>query len=149
MYCCLVVRRPRAYGSSYKKEDSKGQAYKQDIQAAFGLRYGSAIALTGDLYGAVYCFYPRYNNATDADADNISKPVWDCLTGFLYQDDKQVKLRTAACYDLAQNELTDLDVTGLPDDIRDKLLDAIDQKQCVLYIECGRMRTDMIRFNLE
>ena len=149
MLCGLVLRRPRAYGSSYKKNDSKGQTYRQHIQEAFTRRYEHLAELTGDLYGIVYCFYPTYNETIDADADNISKPVWDCLTGFLYHDDAQVKLRIAGCYDLSKNQLTDLDVTNLPDDIRDDLLNAIDQKQPVMYLECGVFKADMIRFNLE
>jgi len=103
------------------------------------------------LYGIVYYFYKKN---TGTDADNISKPLWDCLTGFLYSDDKQIKLRVAGCYDLSsssQNQLTDLDVTGLPDDIRDELLEALSVGTApyVVYVECGAFRNDMIRFNLE
>jgi hypothetical protein len=108
--------------------------------------------LIGELYGRVYCFFRSYNLFTDADADNISKPVWDCLGhDFLYKDDKQIRFRIAACYDLSKNQLTDLDVTGLPDDIRDDLLNALaeEQEKYVIYVECGTFKTDMIRFNLE
>jgi Holliday junction resolvase RusA-like endonuclease len=150
MYCCLLLRRPLAF-NKWRPESTIGQAYRTDIRTAFTTRYGSLPSLTGNLYGLVYCFYRSYNVFTDADADNISKPVWDCLgSNFLYEDDKQIRFRIAACYDLAKNQLTDLDVTGLPDDVRDALLNALtdEAEKQVVYIECGVFDNEMIRFNL-
>ena len=151
MYCCLLRRRPLAF-NKWKPAGNIGLKYKADIRAAFIQRYQSLQPLVGNLYGVVYCFYRAYNAFTDADADNISKPIWDCLgEAFLYQDDKQVRFRVAGCYDLAKNQLADLDVTGLPDDIRDDLLEALftGETPYILYIECGAFRNNMIRFNLE
>ena len=145
MQCFLLFRQPKAF-NGWKKLNSKGQAYRRDIRAAYSRYYGTPTALPGDLYGVVYYFY---NKDTGTDADNISKPVWDCLTDFLYQDDKQVKLRVAACYDLTKNQLADLDVTGLPSDILPELLEALDQEPYVIYIECGTFNKNMMRFNLE
>ncbi len=149
MYCCLLRRKPLSYKSSYKRDDSKGRKYKEDVQRAFTDQYRKLTKLTDDLYGIVYCFYKIYHEGTDADADNISKPIWDCLTGLIYDDDKQIKLRLAGCYDLSKNQFADLNVTSLAPELLTDLLEALDEEACVIYIECGNFNSSLIRFNLE
>ena len=83
----------------------------------------------------------------DLDTDNISKPVWDCLKGFLFDDDQQIKIRTAGSFDLANNDYNVLDFSGLDGAMVVDLLDAFDNEDHVIYIECGLFKNSMLTFN--
>ncbi len=86
---------------------------------------------------------------TNQDADNLSKPVWDSLQSVLYRDDSCIKLRIAGTFDTSKNDFQTLDVTGLPAEVIDNLTTALATEDHVVYIECGRMRNDLFRFNIE
>jgi hypothetical protein len=102
--------------------------------------------LTDELYGVLYHFF-RAN--LKMDADNLSKPIWDCLTGFLYVDDSQVKLRIAGSFDLSKHNFNILDIETLPKPIVDELVDAFKNHDHFVYIECGRLNYSMFKFNFE
>jgi Endodeoxyribonuclease RusA len=102
--------------------------------------------LTDELYGVLYHFF-RAN--LKMDADNLSKPIWDCLTGFLYVDDSQVKLRIAGSFDLSKHNFNILDIETLPKPIVDELVDAFKNHDRFVYIECGRLNYSMFKFNFE
>jgi hypothetical protein len=88
---------------------------------------------SGLLRGAVYWFIWGYDQYRHPDADNLSKRVWDRLQGFAYEDDKQVRVRTAAVIDLVETKpesgsiaLDQIDVSRLPQivvEALDRLLD--------------------------
>ena len=143
MYSFVVSTKPKSYNSKDKK---KALEYQIQMQVAFAKSYPRHSLLTEDLYGMIYHFFRRN---IGIDADNLSKPVWDGLKGIVFEDDKQVKLRIAGSFDLTANDLTVLDFSGLPGAVIASLLEAVETEEHVLYVECGRFTTDMIRLNLE
>jgi hypothetical protein len=136
----IVISQPKSYNA--KKSDS----YRNRIQAAFRRAHPAHKLLYHDLYGLIYHFY---KSDIRIDADNISKPIWDSLTGILFADDKQVKMRIAGSVDLSSNDLTTLDLSGLSGYTITELLEATEFEDHVLYIECGSFSMDMVRLNLE
>ncbi len=143
MYNFVVSTKPKSYNSKDKK---KALQYQHHMQVAFTESYPVHALLTEDLYGLIYHFF-RQNIGIDA--DNLSKPIWDSLKGIVFKDDKQVKMRIAGSFDLTANDLTVLNFSGLPGAVIASLLEAIETEEHVLYVECGRFTTDMIRLNLE
>ncbi|KJU85713.1 Endodeoxyribonuclease, RusA-like protein [Candidatus Magnetobacterium bavaricum] len=101
-----------------------------------------------ELYGIVYYFYKQDNKL---DVDNISKPIWDSLKGCLYNDDQQIKFRLVIKYDISKNTAYELDITNLSDDMMCKLLNVLENKNHILYVECGRKDISfaIFKFNLE
>jgi hypothetical protein len=98
------------------------------------------------LYGLVYYFH---SGKSSQDADNLSKPVWDALSSVLYKDDNCIKYRVAGMFDLSENDFQTLDVTSLQAGFASELIDAITSEKHIVYVECGRMRNDLFRFNIE
>ncbi len=144
--------RPISY-NKWKKKSSEGIEYRDKLRESF--KEFEPVVLRrkeGNLYGIVYYFYTR---DAKIDADNISKPVWDCLTGFLFKDDNQVKWRAAGCFDVSREDLT-ANLSGLPGSVVEKLMEIMDKAiyenegkdMHVLYIECGTLRKEMFKFNL-
>lgn len=113
---------------------------------AFQLVHPACLPLKGDLYGLVYHFH---RTDLSIDADNLSKPIRDCLKGVLFADDKQVKMRIAGSFDLSSTDLVTLDFSGLAKETIDSLLEAIESEDHVLYIECGEFSMNLIRLNME
>ncbi|RYC69325.1 RusA family crossover junction endodeoxyribonuclease [Spirosoma sordidisoli] len=99
-----------------------------------------------DLYGLVYHFY---QTDIGIDADNLSKPIWDCLRGILFDDDKRVKMRIAGSLNVGGSDLTVINSSGLSGELTASLLDALDTEEHILYVECGTFTADMIQLNLE
>ena len=105
-------------------------------------------SLGGLLTGIVFWFVSDYDLARDPDADNISKPVWDILCRRkpgdapdrprlgLYDDDRQVRLRTAAILDVTHDGLNarDIDFSDLPPHI-------VSQIDGLIADESGRRRS--------
>ena len=83
------------------------------------------------------------------DADNLSKPVWDHLSGLVYDDDEQIKVRTAGSFDLEQQDIDLLDFTGLSGNFITDLLDSFDNDDHIVYIEIGKFNESLFRFNIE
>lgn len=79
----------------------------------------------------VYYFFKKDFNH---DADNISKPVWDSLRSLVYDDDRQIKLRIAAVFDLSSTNINEIDMTNMPADVLIDLLESIEKEDHTLYI---------------
>ncbi len=140
IYRLLLIRCPRSYNSwSEKKKEREKIFYESEFKSV----YPDSQPLQGELYGKVYYFHRK---PTGLDADNISKPVWDCLGGLFYDDDKQVKLRTAGVFDFSNNRFHLLNVSGMDGRFLPALLDAIVTEDHVLYIECGPLDQTMFLF---
>lgn len=146
MYSFILKRQPKSYNSWKGATAIKKATYKADIQTSFKQFHPIHTTLTDDLYGTLYYFFKKDLNS---DADNLSKPLWDCLTGFLFTDDKQVRIRTAGTFDLSKNDFNVLDFSGLSGEVIVELLDAFDNEEHIVYIECGLLNTSMFKFNLE
>jgi Holliday junction resolvase RusA-like endonuclease len=143
----IIKRQPKAYqGSKTFKSIISKTNYLNDLKTSLR-RYNpkADIFPNEELYGLVYYF--RKTN-TGTDADNISKPIWDCLKGILFDDDKQIKLRTAGIIDLSKTELSLIDVTGIPGNLLIDFLDAIETEEHIVYIECGRLNYSLFKFNI-
>jgi Holliday junction resolvase RusA-like endonuclease len=143
---CVLKRQPKSYNSWNKTSQIKKDKYKSDIENAFKKFYPTPTKLAEDLYGIVYYFH-RNKNRTDA--DNISKPIWDCLNGFLYDDDIQIKLRTAGIIDISNGDLEVFDFTNISGEMTLELIEAFETTNNFAYIECGLLHKFMYKFNLE
>lgn len=141
----IFKAQPKSY-NSWKKNSEKGQQYIKLIRDSLDEFHDTVEKRTGDLYGVAYYFFSK---STGTDADNISKPIWDALTEYLFDDDKQVKYRIAGTFDLNENEFDLIDVTGIPGKVVAELLAAVETEEHVVYVECGEMQTAFYKFNIE
>lgn len=141
----IIKRQPYTFNSWKGASTAKKNSYKSIIRNAFRL-FNTDIILTEELYGTVYHFF---NKNVNIDADNLSKPLWDCLTGFLFNDDGQVKIRIAGSFDLSKNDFNVLNFSGLSGEIITELLEAFDTEDHIVYIECGLLNYSMFKFNIE
>lgn len=142
MYSFILKQRPNSYNSNKGKKKIN---YTRAIQTAFSQINPNHSKLTDDLYAAVYYFFKR---DLRLDADNISKPVWDGLINFLYNDDKQIKIRIAGCFDISKNDFNILDISGLEGKMLSKLIEAFDTEEHIIYVECGPFNHKLFKFNI-
>lgn len=141
----VIKRQPLTFNSWKKASATKKNNYKTLIQTAFR-QFNTENILTNELYGAVYHFYNKNENI---DADNLSKPLWDCLKGFLYNDDEQIKIRIAGSFDLSKNDFNILNFSGLSGDVIIELLESFDIEEHIVYVECGTLNYSNFKFNIE
>lgn len=141
----IIKRQPKSY-NSWKKSSIKGQNYIKEIRNSLKTFNPNFTKKTELLYGIAYYFHSK---KTGTDADNISKPIWDGLTDFLFIDDKQVKLRIAGCFDLNQNDFGVLDVSGVSGKVVAELIESIGTEEHIIYVECGSLNDKLFKFNLE
>lgn len=145
----LIAGRPP---TANKTGGSRRPAFVRRVREGF-VSAGGAVA-TQPCYGLVYYFVQGYRPSNDADADNISKPVWDALKGTAYDDDKIVRLRIAAVVDTGSEPggppaLTDLGLSDMRPDLASHLVEMIGAgKRHILYVEIGRLDPRMLRFGL-
>src|SRR5215204_1542088 len=113
----------RVFLSSLKPRSVRAkmtERYKHGIRNAFkhhcpeGAEDGPA-----SLYAVIYYFHRR---RSDQDADNISKPILDALEGLAYEDDRIVRFRQAAMFDLTTDPISTLDMSNVPGTILQQLL---------------------------
>ena len=143
MYHFILKSKPLSYNSCTTK---KRVNYKKALQESFTTYNTTHTVLSGELYALVYYFFKKN---LYLDTDNISKPVWDCLNGFLFTDDQQIKMRTAGSFDLTNGDFTVIDVTGLDGKLAGDLLDAFGSEDHIVYVECGKFNPSMFKFSLE
>lgn len=87
---------------------------------------------------SLYCnIYYFHREPFSIDADNISKPVVDCLRGHAYSDDDLIKFRAAGKIDLGHYSITELDLTNVPAASLPALVNAINVEKHFLFIEVG------------
>lgn len=143
MHNFILKTRPLSYNSC---KGLKKTIYKTVIESSL-LNYNGKLApLDGDLYAIIYYFY---NKALDLDTDNLSKPVWDCLGGLLFNDDQQIKIRIAGSFDLTKGDYNVIDFSGLQGEFIVDLLDAFNNEEHIVYVECGKFKPYLYKFNIE
>lgn len=149
MIAFTFAGQPAAYGSGNYRSTRKA-TYQHALQQAFRAAYPALVLQSGDLSGIVLYFTKRRNDYVDPDADNISKPVWDSLTGHVYSDDRQIRLRTSGVVDLGRLSLTELSVETLPTAILTDLENFVltDGLRHLLYIHVAPLRADQYHFQL-
>jgi hypothetical protein len=140
----VLKRQPKSF-NRWKIHSSIGQEYLTSLRSALAQFNPTFAKKTGELYGIAYYFHAK---GTGTDADNISKPIWDCLTDHLFDDDKQVKIRIAGCFDLSKKDFDILDVSGVPGHVVAELVDSAANEEHTVYIECGPLQDNMYKFNL-
>ena len=143
MHNFILKSRPLSYNSCKGKKRTN---YKNALQSSFTTYNPSHTVLSSDLYATIYYFF---NKNLKLDADNLSKPVWDCLNGFLFNDDQQIKIRMAGSFDLTTGDYSVIDFSGLEGKLVTDLLDAFDNEEHIVYIECGKFNPSMFKFNIE
>jgi Endodeoxyribonuclease RusA len=146
MHSFIFKQQPKSFNSWKGSTLARKLKYKADIEASFKRYNPSHVTLADDLYGVLYYFFKE---DTKSDADNLSKPFWDCLKGILFMDDKQVKLRTAGVFDLSKTNFKDLNFLRLSEDVTAELFEAFKNNNHFVYLECGPLESSMFKFNLE
>jgi hypothetical protein len=139
----ILKSRPLSYNSC---RGTKKMNYKIALIDSFNAYNPSHSILNGDLYATIYYFF---NRNLDLDADNLSKPVWDCLNGLLFNDDNQIKIRIAGSFDLTTGDYSVIDMSGLQGNLVVDLLDAFENEEHIVYVECGNFTPSMFKFNIE
>ena len=140
----VFKRQPKSHNRGFKSEIAKA-IYMQEIEHSIR-KFNEATTLTEELYGVIYYFFKKN---TGTDADNISKPMWDCLKGILFNDDKQIKLRTAGNIDISKGGIQFIDFSKIKGEIITELLEAFDTNEHIVYVECGRLKHSMYKFSWE
>lgn len=143
MHNFILKERPLSYNSC---RGSKKVNYKNALEESYRKYNGDPTLSTEEIYVVLYYFF-KIN--LDLDTDNLSKPVWDCLSGFLFNDDRQIKLRVAGSFDLMKGDHAEIDFSKLDETMVSELIEAFDNEEHIVYIECGVFNPWMYQFNLE
>jgi Holliday junction resolvase RusA-like endonuclease len=139
----ILKNKPYSYNSW---DAAKKAKYKKSIVASFEKYNLVPTILSGELYATIYYFF---NENKRLDADNISKPLLDCLSGFLYNDDQQIKIRIAGSFNLTTGDYNLIDLSGLQGNLLTDLLEAFENEAHIIYVECGIFNPSMYKFNIE
>ena len=138
----LVIRNivPLSYNSK-----NKG-SYQNQIRSALLRKYKGEVpkfSLNEELYGRIY-FFTSYG--VNVDCDNISKPIWDAMNTILYNDDREIIMRTASVIDVNRHPFTIIDTSSIDSDVAAELMQLLSgaNVKC-LYIECGKFNESMIK----
>ena len=141
MYAFLSNFRPRSVNAEKK------QTYYTALITAFNQYNKTATQVNSDLYGFAYYFH---RTKTGLDADNLSKPIWDALRLTAYPDDKLIRFRSSAVFDLQSQGIEVLDLSNMPDEILDDFLQMIDSgDDHILYVELGKFDFSLLEFGYE
>lgn len=126
---------------------------RNDLTAAHNLKYPfdrlPKNPLINDEYLQAKVFYihrvPDYK-----DADNISKPLWDCLNKHAYEDDKQIKYIETLKVDLDRDDLIEFNTENMDNIDYAKLLyfiiDDTNTLDRILYINVSDYESKNVRF---
>lgn len=118
---------------SYNQKPRHKEDFKRKIINCYQRKYSDTLP-SSDLYGTIVYLYKENKNL---DADNISKPIWDSLNGVAYDDDNQIKIRTAINIDISE-EFIIFDMDGYIDTkIKIEILNSMLRNDHTLYIEAG------------
>ncbi|MFP5512215.1 MAG: RusA family crossover junction endodeoxyribonuclease [Alphaproteobacteria bacterium] len=145
------VREGRPATANKTKGKAK-QKMKDDMPALY--RAAGGVLRSEPSYGVVYYFVSGYRPATDADADNLSKPVWDALTETAYQDDKLIRLRMSGVIEVGADpsgapSYADINLSAMPEPAASRLTELLlGDARDILYVEIGPLNPRMFVFNL-
>lgn len=139
----IHIGKPNSYNSN---TGNKKIRYKADIENSLRQYHPSCTIQNGEVYASIFYFFNKDKNL---DTDNISKPIIDSLCGVLFNDDKQVKIRTAGSFNLSVGDFNLIDFSGLDGQLVADLVDAFFNEDHIIYIECGTFNHSMFNFNIE
>lgn len=141
MHAFLCNYAPR---SVQAKNKAQKETYYRSLVNAYRKYHPDVTISESSLYGFVYYFH---RVKTQLDSDNLSKPIWDALKGTAFNDDLQIRFRSAGLFNLGTEKVDELDLTNMPDYIFDDFLEMIDSDHShILYVEFGEFTYDLIRF---
>lgn len=150
MLSFVFHRQPKAYqGSNTYKSKLDKETYRAVLEQALVEFNPSFEKRSGSLYGVVYYFYRK---ELGIDADNISKPIWDCLRGFAYDDDSQVVFRVAAKFGVEEaNSIVPDNFQNLPENVYDAFIKFFEEANTphFVYVELGQPIDWQIKFDWE
>lgn len=145
MHSFIFKRQPKSYNSGFKSKLSK-QNYLNELMLSLNQFDTITVPFEDNLYGLVYHFYKK---DVGIDADNISKPLWDILTGIMFNDDRQIKIRIAGSIDISSGDFSVLDFSNLRGEIIAELIESFETKDHIVYVECGKLENSMYKFSIE
>lgn len=145
MHSFIFTRQPKSHNSGFKSKLSR-QLYLEELMISLSQFDTITAPFEDNLYGLVYHFYKKDEGI---DADNISKPLWDILTGIMFIDDRQIKLRIAGSIDISSGDFSIFDFSNLRGEIIAELIEAFETKSHIVYVECGKLENFMYNFSLE
>lgn len=126
---------------------------RDDLSIAHNLKYSKnpmpKVPLIEDEYLQAKVFYihrvPDYK-----DADNISKPLWDCLNNHAYRDDKQIKYIETLKVDLNREDLIEFNTDNMDNDDYSTLVEFIlgddKSRERMIYINVSDYESKNVRF---
>ena len=121
-------------------------SYQKRIRSAFLQKFRGNVPkfhVGAELYARVYFFT---SDGVNVDADNISKPIWDAVSGLVYEDDRDIVMRTAAIINVKKHPINIIDTDGIAGDVAADLMQGLaDSSVKCLYIECGKLTESMIK----
>lgn len=126
---------------------------RDDLTHAHNFKYPLSrlpkVPLINDEYLQAKVFY--IHRVPDfKDADNISKPLWDCLNKHAYIDDKQIKYIETLKVDLKRKDLIEFNTENMDNDDYGKLLEFIlgnpNTLDRILYINVSDYESKNVRF---
>lgn len=149
----IAFVRPGRPPTSNRNLGQRGEKFQQDVRDLYAAAGG--LFDSSHRYGVVYYFRRGYWPATDADAGNLGKRVWDSLNDVAFKDDNVVRLQIAGVVNIGDAAAggigyQDLDLTAVPGNALAKLLALIDggAEHHILYVEIGTLSSSMFVFNL-
>lgn len=126
---------------------------RNDLTNAHNLKYPHdtlpKFPLINDEYLQAKVFY--IHRVPDfKDADNISKPLWDCLNKHAYEDDKQIKYIETLKVDVKRSDLVEFNTENMDNDDYEKLVDFVlnpgSKKERILYVNVSDYESKNVRF---
>lgn len=145
MYSFVFKRQPKSYNSGFKSKSAK-ENYSNELNKSIKRFNTLTNPYKEDLYGLIYYFHKKKTGTIDA--DNLSKPIWDILGGILFEDDQQIKLRIAGAIDISSGDFNIIDFSRLRGEIISELIEAFENEDHIVYIECGLLNNNMYKFNI-
>lgn len=126
---------------------------QNDLTAAHNMKYPlaplpkSPLILDDNLQAKVFYIHRAYDHK---DADNISKPIWDCLNKHAYNDDKQIRYIETLKIHVNTVDLVELNTATMDNEDYAQLLnfvfDTSGTKQRLLYINVSDYESKNVRF---
>lgn len=105
---------PLSWNNKTKQKQQALNRFRAQLRQRFQEIYPAQAPIENLLSGDIIWLTSRYDPGKHPDADNISKPIWDALTGLAYEDDKQIRRRSSGIIELSPGTLTELDFTSWP-----------------------------------
>lgn len=109
-----LAHAPPSWNNKTKQKQRTLDRFSERLKQQFQTTYPPHRPLADLLSGDIIWLTNKYEPGKHPDADNISKPVWDALSGLAYEDDKQIRRRSSGIIELTPGTLTELNFSTWP-----------------------------------